>query len=91
MPRAERGKNASRRLRREGRIPVTIYGGGEATVGTVATRELATILRSSGGRNTIFTLHVNGESGPVKIADLQLDPINGKLLHADLLRFSLTE
>jgi large subunit ribosomal protein L25 len=91
MPRAERGKNASRRLRREGRIPVTIYGGGEATVGTVATRELATILRSSGGRNTIFTLNVNGESGPVKIADLQLDPIKGKLLHADLMRISLTE
>ena len=89
--RDDRGKNAARRLRREGRIPVTIYGHGDATTGAVATRELAAILRSPGGRNTIFTLNVNNESGPVKIADLQLDPIKGKLLHADLMRISLTE
>ncbi len=89
--RTERGKNAARRLRREGKVPVTIYGHGDAATGTVAVRELAAILRSSGGRNTIFTLNVNNESGPVKIADLQLDPIKGKLLHADLMRISLTE
>ncbi len=90
-PRTERGKNAARRLRSEGKVPVTIYGHGESTTGTVVIRELAAILRSSGGRNTIFTLNINDESGPVKIADLQLDPIRGKLLHADLMRISLTE
>src|ERR1051326_9142557 len=90
-PRTERGKNASRRLRRSGLIPVTIYGHGDAVTGAVAARELAAILRSPGGRNTIFTLNVNSESGPVKISDLQLDPIKGKLVHADLMRISLTE
>jgi len=89
--RTERGKNASRRSRREGRIPITIYGHGDSTTGTVAVRELAAILRKPGGRNTIFTLNINDESGPVKIADLQLDPIKGKLLHVDLMRISLTE
>lgn len=90
-PRTERGKNAARRLRSEGKVPVTIYGHGDSATGTVVIRELAAILRSSGGRNTIFTLNINNESGPVKIADLQLDPIKGKLLHADLMRISLTE
>jgi large subunit ribosomal protein L25 len=90
QPRAEFGKNASRRLRRAGLIPVTVYGGGEAATGAVAKRELSAILRVR-GRNTIFTLSINGQAGPVKIADLQLDPIRGHLLHADLMRISLTE
>jgi large subunit ribosomal protein L25 len=90
--RDERGKNAARRLRRLGQIPLTVYGGGEeAMSGSVGRRALAAILRSSGGRNTIFTLNLNGGSAPVKIADLQLDPVKGTPLHVDLMRISLTE
>jgi large subunit ribosomal protein L25 len=89
-PRAERGKNAARRLRRAGLIPVTVYGHGETAAGAVATRELAAILRAH-GRNAIMTLDLDGASSPVKIADLQVDPLRGGLLHADLMRISLTE
>lgn len=90
--RTERGKNAARRLRRDGKVPVTVYGGGvDSASSTVEKRELAAILRSSGGRNTIFTLNFAGGATPVKIADLQLDPIKGSVLHVDLMRISLTE
>lgn len=89
--RDERGKNASRRLRAAGLVPVTVYGGGgESTSATVAKREFAALIRNH-GRNTIFTLDVEGASGPVKIADVQIDPIKGFLVHADLMRISLTE
>ncbi len=89
--RTERGKNASRRLRAAGLVPVTVYGGGEEAVATtIVKRELAALMRAH-GRNMIFTLAVDGVGTPVKIAEMQLDPIKGTLLHADLMRISLTE
>ncbi len=89
--RTERGKNASRRLRAANLVPVTVYGGGhEATSATVAKREFASLIRHH-GRNVIFTLDVEGAATPVKIADVQIDPIKGFLVHADLMRISLTE
>ena len=89
--RIERGKNESRRLRAAGLIPATVYGGGlESAATTIVNREFAALLRTH-GRNKIFTLNVDGATTPVKIADLQLDPIKGTILHADLMRISLTE
>lgn len=89
--RDERGKNASRRLRAAGLVPVTVYGGGaESTSATVAKREFAALIRHH-GRNIIFTLDVEGATTPVKIADVQIDPIKGFLVHADLMRISMTE
>ena len=56
-----RGKNDARRARREGMIPITVYGGGAETVAAVAPlSDLAAILRSEAGRNTIFTVEVEG-------------------------------
>ncbi|MEO6724955.1 MAG: 50S ribosomal protein L25 [Blastocatellia bacterium] len=89
--RDERGKNASRRLRAAGLVPVTVYGGGQdSTSATVTKREFASIIRNH-GRNTIFTLDVEGAPTTVKIADVQIDPIKGFLVHADLMRISMTE
>ena len=56
-----RGKNDARRARRDGMVPITVYGGGAETVAAVApARDLAAILRSESGRNTIFTIDVEG-------------------------------
>ena len=83
-----RGKNDSRRTRREGLVPITVYGGGAETVAAVAQlRDLAAILRSESGRNTIFTIDVEGVgSSEVMFHDRQIDPIRGRLIHADLAR-----
>ena len=62
-----RGKNDSRRARREGLVPITVYGGGAETLAAVAPlRDLAAILRSESGRNTIFTIDVEGV-GPSEV------------------------
>lgn len=91
QPRAERGKNAAGRLRRSGLIPVTVYGGGQdAAAATVVKRELGAFIRAH-GRHGIFTLHLDGASSPVKISEMQLDPIKGGVRHLDLQRISLTE
>src|SRR5215216_2779842 len=83
-----RGKNDARRARRDGMVPITVYGGGGETVAAMAPlRELAAILRSESGRNTIFTIEVDGAgSTEVMFHDRQIDPIKGRLIHADLAR-----
>ena len=83
-----RGKNDARRARREGMVPVSVYGGEGGTVAALAPlRELAAILRSESGRNTIFTLDIEGiGASEVMFNERQIDPIRGRLIHADLTR-----
>src|ERR1051325_337437 len=83
-----RGKNDARRARREGLVPITVYGGGAETVAAVAPlSDLAAILRSESGRNTIFTIDVEGIGvSEVMFHERQIDPVNGRLIHADLTR-----
>jgi len=83
-----RGKNDARRARREGQVPVTIYGGGTEAVAALAPlRELAAILRSDTGRNTIFTVDIEGvEATEVMFIDRQIDPVRSRLVHADFKR-----
>ncbi len=83
-----RGKNDARRLRASGQVPMTIYGGEGGSVSVAAPlAELAAILRTDAGHNSIFTLDVEG-LGPseVMFLDRQIDPIRGRLVHADLRR-----
>ncbi len=86
--RTGRGKNDARRTRREGLVPITVYGGGAETVAAVAQlSDLAAILRSDSGRNTIFTIDVEGVgASEVMFHDRQIDPVRGRLIHADLTR-----
>jgi large subunit ribosomal protein L25 len=90
VPREDRGKNAARRLRREGHIPAVLYGGQkEAVALAVNANQVAGILRSETGRNTIFTLRLDGREERVLLKDWQVDPVRGSLLHVDLLRVAM--
>lgn len=86
------GKGFARRLRVRGMIPVAVYGEGqEPAAVAVNSKDLATILRSDSGHNTIFKIALPGqEPANVIIKDWQVDPVKGRLLHADLMRLSLT-
>ncbi|HZI47747.1 MAG TPA: 50S ribosomal protein L25 [Pyrinomonadaceae bacterium] len=83
-----RGKNDARRARRNGQVPVTVYGGKGETVAALApASELAAILRSDTGRNTIFTLDIDGVgASEVMFHERQIDPVRGRLVHADFKR-----
>ena len=89
------GKGDSRRLRTQGMIPAAVYGEGkEAVAIAINAKELVNILRSDTGHNTIFKLALpngDGEPATVIIKDWQVDPVKGRLLHADLFRLSMTE
>lgn len=87
------GKGFARRLRAQGMIPIAVYGEGlDPVAAAVNVKEIAQILRSETGHNSIFSL-VIGEGAPatVIIKDWYVDPVKGRLLHADLMRLSLTE
>jgi large subunit ribosomal protein L25 len=92
-PRSEFGKNAARKLRRAGKVPAVLYGHKEDTLAlSLNPKELLVILHSATGHNSIFLLNIqDGPSTSVMIKDWQYDPIQGNLLHADLLRIAMDE
>src|SRR5579875_289898 len=87
------GKNASRRLRQTGRIPAVVYGGGGPTLSVaVDPKAIMRILRSEAGHNAIFTLQIPGKApARVMLREWQWEPINGSLLHVDLVRIARDE
>ncbi|HEV8592669.1 MAG TPA: 50S ribosomal protein L25 [Pyrinomonadaceae bacterium] len=91
--REDRGKNVSRRLRAEGKIPVVVYGGGGEAVAVAAElKDLAAIIRTDAGVNTVFSLDIDGEGvNDVLFQDRQIDPVRGRLIHADLRRIAKGE
>ena len=89
-PRAERGKNEARRLRRTGKVPAVLYGGkgGPITL-SVNAKQVGAILRSESGHNTLFQVDLGGKAEPAILKDWLVDPMTGKLLHVDLMRVKM--
>ena len=76
-----------------GNIPAVVYGAYQDPVAvTISPKEISKIIRSGSGLNTIFNIAIaGGETTPVMLVDKQVDPLKGKLLHADLKRIDLTK
>ena len=89
--RETRGKNEARRTRVTGNVPAVVYGGKEGPVPVaVNAKQVAGILRSEAGHNTIFTLKVAGKGeNKALLKDWQVDPVKGSLLHVDILRVAM--
>ena len=88
--RAAEGSRAARRLRRRGRVPGVLYGGGAEAVGfDVDARELRLALASSGA---VMDLSIDGKKPtPVVLKEAQRDPVRGETMHVDLLRVRLDQ
>lgn len=88
--REERGKNAARRVRRQGRVPAVVYGGGgEAVSISIDPRQIEPLLHSESGHTVILTMEVRGnETGRVMLRDWLTDPVRRNLLHADFVRIA---
>ena len=89
--RTERGKNAARRLRREGFIPAVVYGGkGDTVAVAVDPKTLHKVLRSEAGRNAILKLDIadQGSSNAI-LKSWQVDPVRENFLHADFYRIAM--
>ncbi|MFA5626546.1 MAG: 50S ribosomal protein L25/general stress protein Ctc [Thiohalomonadaceae bacterium] len=90
--RSDMGKGASRRLRREGKVPVIIYGAHkEATPLTVNHNELFHQLENEVFYSSVLTIKVDGKAEQAVLKDLQRHPHRQLILHADFQRISAGE
>src|SRR5271166_2150601 len=83
--REQTGKGASRRARREGKIPAVLYGHGEDPQHLeLPAHDFAAVLRHS-GTNAVLTLDIGGEEQLALTKALDIHPIRRNIQHADLL------
>jgi large subunit ribosomal protein L25 len=83
--REETGKGASRRARREGKVPAVLYGhGAEPQHLTLPAREFAAVLRNF-GTNAVLTLDVAGKEALALPKAIEIHPIRRTITHVDLI------
>jgi large subunit ribosomal protein L25 len=81
------GKGAARSVRREGRIPGVIYGGGEAPEPISLDHKILNQLIYQGKfLTTIFEIEIEGKKQRAIPRDYQLDVVKDTPLHVDFLR-----
>jgi large subunit ribosomal protein L25 len=80
------GTGPSRRLRRSGRVPAVVYGGGsEALSISVDRGELRRALSTGAGQNALITLTVDGRKMITVVRELQRHPVRREVTHVDFL------
>jgi large subunit ribosomal protein L25 len=83
--RSETGKGASRRARRDGKIPAVLYGHGtEPRHLELSGHDFAAVLRHS-GTNAVLTLDIEGKEQLALTWALDVHPVRRTIQHADLL------
>ena len=81
------GKGAARRLRKAGRVPGVIYGGGKAPeMIHVSFVDLLKQVNTGTFESTLVELDVEGEKVRTLPRDVQLDPVRDFPIHVDFLR-----
>ncbi len=88
-PRADVGKGASRRLRRENKVPGIIYGADAEPVNIqMGQNVLQQHLENEAFFTHILTLHVGDRTETVVLKDLQRHPAKPIVLHVDFQRIA---
>ena len=81
------GKGAARSVRREGRIPGVIYGGGEAPRPiALDAREMNKLIYAGRFLTTIFEIDIEGTKERAIPRDYQLDVVKDTPMHVDFMR-----
>jgi len=101
--REKSGKGVARSIRRTGKIPGVLYGEGKSLLLALDPADLTKVLHSGAGENALIALKIKGMQDRASAAgkadterltilrDFQVDPVTGKLLHADLFEVSLNK
>jgi len=87
--RSDFGKGASRRLRRDGKVPAVVYGHGIAPIHiALDAHTLRLTLRK---KVTSLDIVLNGKTETVAPRDLQIDPVTRGIEHVDLVYVTAAE
>lgn len=87
--RSDLGTAFSRRLRRAGRVPAVIYGGGQPNTDiTLDHNDTIHHLEKEAFHSHVLTVDVAGRSEQVVLRDVQMHPYKRLVMHLDFLRVS---
>ncbi|SVB82813.1 uncharacterized protein METZ01_LOCUS235667, partial [marine metagenome] len=87
------GKQVAKRLRRDGKLPAVIYGGGKDPLSLELDYvEFVAFVRKHRGENVLINLKI-GKAKPKTaiLRDVQRDYIKDGLIHAEFQQISLTD
>jgi len=85
--RSDKGKGASRRLRREGMVPAVIYGGSEEPQSIkLVHSEILKRLEHEAFYSHILTVNVGGKPSKTILRDMQRHPAKPVIMHMDFMR-----
>jgi large subunit ribosomal protein L25 len=90
-PRTAAGKSGANRVRDEGFVPAVAYGKGLTPVTlSVGPKQVAQVLLSERGKNTVVELTVEGGQNLLAmIKDYSLHPVKRSIVHVDFVQVSL--
>lgn len=87
-----KGKGASRRLRRDGKVPAVMYGAGKDAVNlTLDHNTLFLQVKNEAFYSSILTVNIGKDQEQAVLRDIQMHPFKPRIAHLDLLRISATE
>lgn len=90
--REAQGTGASRRLRRAGKVPGIVYGGGKDAISIELNhKDLFLQFRHEAFHSSILNLNLDGKKEQVLLRDYQLHPVRNDIAHIDFQRVSATE
>src|SRR5919206_4938051 len=90
--RAERGKNAARRLRASGMIPAVLYGDGDGRSTPLAVPDkVVDYTLHHLGDNALYDIDLGSGASTARIVDVQRDPVSGRLIHVDFAPVNMRE
>ena len=86
--RRQSGKGVARKLRRTGRVPGVIYGGGDdPLMVSMEARETLSLFQLISVENTVLQLMVDDQDAErALVREVQVHPFRTELLHVDFLR-----
>ncbi|MDH4133588.1 MAG: 50S ribosomal protein L25/general stress protein Ctc [Gammaproteobacteria bacterium] len=87
-----KGKGASRRLRRDGKVPAVMYGAGkEPVMLTLDHNTLYHQVKNEAFYSSILTVKAGKDTEQAVLRDIQMHPYKPRIAHLDLQRISATE
>ena len=91
--RTDKGKGASRRLRRNAdMIPAILYGAGEEPLSlTLAHKDIHKACENEAFFSHIISINADGKSQQAIVKDLQRHPAKDRIMHADFLRIRMDQ
>ena len=89
QPRDALGTNASRRLRRTGRVPAVLYGGGmEATPISIEEHRIKKQIENEAFAAHILTVKIDGVESQAVLKSVHREPATERVIHMDFQRIS---